>query len=262
MEQTTTQSFLKRIHFFFPNRTCRCSFLRRKINLFWRWRPFTFHETLIFSTSQQNNPISFFNPNKYVSSWYYQHLDFSHIPVFKIASFTNSTKVDQGKNSNDLISKKYCCFFLHFDVEVVYLSCCMNSWFLVFLKNYLSFKYRLSIINEDFLPEYVCHKKFLLPVFCSQGNILLRLSAAFLYIYLFGCKMAIFLHKSVNLTIFYALCEKILLVICVVWWKIYAVFKNFTQPLVAPVVTNIMSAHKILLGMMCHLLQVVLEIQR
>ena len=53
--------------------------------------------------------------------------------------------------------------------------------------------------------------------------------------------MAIFQHKSVNLTIFYALCVKILLVICVVCWKIYAVFKNFTQPLVAPVVTNIMS---------------------
>ena len=56
--------------------------------------------------------------------------------------------------------------------------------------------------------------------------------------------MAIFQHKSVNLTIFYALCVKILLVICVVCWKIYAVFKNFTQPLVAPVVTNIMSAWK------------------
>ena len=58
--------------------------------------------------------------------------------------------------------------------------------------------------------------------------------------------MAIFQHKSVNLTIFYALCVKILLVICVVCWKIYAVFKNFTQPLVAPVVTNIMSAHETL----------------
>ena len=53
--------------------------------------------------------------------------------------------------------------------------------------------------------------------------------------------MAIFQHKSVNLTIFYALYVKILLVICVVCWKIYAVLKNFTQPLVAPVVTNIMS---------------------
>ena len=41
--------------------------------------------------------------------------------------------------------------------------------------------------------------------------------------------MAIFQHKSVNLTIFYALCVKILLpivlVICVVCWKFYAVFK-------------------------------------
>ena len=37
--------------------------------------------------------------------------------------------------------------------------------------------------------------------------------------------MAIFQHKSVNLTIFYALCVKILLVICAVCWKFYAVFK-------------------------------------
>ena len=82
MEQTTTQSFLKRIHFFFPNRTRCCSFLRRKINLFWRWSPFTFHETLIFSTSQQNNPILVFNPNKYVSTlWFFLYSSKLHLSL-------------------------------------------------------------------------------------------------------------------------------------------------------------------------------------
>ena len=99
MEQTTTQSFLKRIHFFFPNRTC-CSFLRRKIDLFWRWRPFFFHETLIFSIShtffsvpQQNNPISVFKSREKQ-----QRLDFLKILLF----------------------------VFHFDVEVVWIH---DSWF-------------------------------------------------------------------------------------------------------------------------------------
>ena len=94
MEQTTTQSFLKRIHFFFPNRTCCCSFLRRKINLFWKWGPFIFHETLIFSIShtffsvpQQNNPISVFKSREKQ-----QRLDFLKILLF-LFSFLRRSRI-------------------------------------------------------------------------------------------------------------------------------------------------------------------------
>ena len=61
---------------------------------------------------------------------------------------------------------------------------------------------RKKSINRDKIKSATKQRKCHFAIFrCGNGQLTL-------YIYLVGSKMAIFQHKSVNLTIFYALCEK------------------------------------------------------